>query len=80
MCAAGYGLTAFGMGGNYTKNLGIASMDWAVKGVRQMVAAGGITRSLGSTSRLTMRRKIAASERTTYPSYVPEEPIIFSVT
>jgi len=81
MCAAGYGLTAFGMGGNYTKNLGIASLDWAVRGVRALVAAGGITRVMGgSSSRLTMRRRVAASERTTYPAYVPEEPIIFSVT
>lgn len=79
MCAAGYALTAFGMGGNYTKNLGIASMDWAVKGVRQLVAAGGITRALGSSSRgLAMRRRIGAQERGAYPTG-PEE-VIFSVT
>jgi len=60
MCAAGYGLTAFGMGGNYTKNLGIASLDWAVKGVRQLIAARGVSLGVGS-SRLTMRRSVRAT-------------------
>lgn len=80
MCVAGYGMTAFGMGGNYTKNLGIASMDWAVKGVRQLVAGAGITRAVGSSSRLSMRKKVSAAETGRYPTYRPEEEVKFSVT
>jgi len=77
--AAGYALTAFGIGGDYTKNLGIASMDWGVRGLRSVLAARGVI-SAPASSRLAMRRRVSAKEATSYPTYKPEEEVVFSVT
>lgn len=57
MCLAGYGLSAFGIGGNYSKNIGIASLDWAVNAVRNLVKGAGVTRRVSqpASQRLVMR-------------------------
>jgi len=80
LAAAGYALTAFGIGGDYTKNLGIASMDWGVRGLRSMLAARGVVTSSPTSSRLAMSRRVKAKEAATYPTYKPEEEVVFSVT
>ena len=54
-CLAGYGLAAFGFGGNYSKNIGIASLDWAVNAVRNLVKGAGVTRQVSQSQRLVMR-------------------------
>jgi hypothetical protein len=61
LCLAGYALAAFGIQEKYTKNIGIASLDWAVNSVRNMVKGGTRT---AAAPRLVMRpaaRPIATS-------------------
>lgn len=58
--AAGYILSALGIGGNYTKNMGIASMNWGIHSIKDLVEARGIMSSRTS-SRLAMRRRVSES-------------------
>ncbi len=75
MFAAGYALTGFGIGGDYTKNMGIAAMDWGVRSIKEMVEARGLaTRSLAvkgdSESKLSMRPRTRIGR---YPAPVAED-------
>jgi len=77
MCVVGYGLNAFGIGGNMSKNIGIASLNWAVNSVRKLIAGTGITRSVNtaSTGRLAMRpvsSRVSDSASRITRSYQPE--------
>ena len=58
--AAGYVLSALGIGGNYTKNMGMASMNWGIHSIKSLVEARGIISSRTS-SRLAMRRRVSES-------------------
>jgi len=84
--AAGYVLSALGIGGDYTKNMGIASMDWGIHSIKSFIEAGGIASkeivSSRSSSRLAMRRRVSestigASARVMTPG---GEEVIASVT
>jgi hypothetical protein len=77
LLAAGYGLSAMGIGGNYTKNMAIASMDWGAHSIKEMVEARGLS---PVSRRLAMRSRVSASETSSVPTYAPEEEIVYSVT
>ena len=74
MCLAGYGLSAFGIGGNYSKNIGIASLDWAVSSIKNMVSTTKRTRVFEPASRLAMRpaTRVGGSAPQIARSYQPE--------
>ncbi|GAJ17715.1 unnamed protein product [marine sediment metagenome] len=59
--AAGYILSALGIGGNYTKNMGIASMNWGIHSIKSLVETRGIAMGGRTSSRLAMHRKVASS-------------------
>jgi hypothetical protein len=81
LCLAGYGLAAFGIWDRYTKNIGIASLDWAVNSIRNLVKGAGAT-AARPTQRLVMRpaARVAGSETVVVPSYRPQEEVVMSVT
>ena len=49
-CGVGYVMAAMGVGGNFAKNIGIASLPWAAKHIA--VQAGAFAASRPTTSRV----------------------------
>lgn len=68
LAIGGYAGSMMGYGGDFVKNVGIASMPWAAKKVYDRVKSmtGGTT---GGTSRLALRRVAAPITRYPAPSY-----------
>jgi len=66
MAAGGYVAGAMGFGGNFAKNLGIASMDWAARSIYQRVKAAG------ATTKQVASRRVAFSPTNVHRSYEPE--------
>lgn len=80
MCLAGYGLSAFGYGGVKARNIGIASLDWAVNSVRNMVKGAGVSGRV-SSRRLSMSPRTRVSSSTLVsPSYTREGENISLIT
>ena len=67
LAIGGYAGSMMGYGGDFVKNVGIASMPWAAKKVYDRVKS-----MTGGTSRLALRRVAAPITRYPAPSYNDE--------
>lgn len=70
LAIGGYAGSMMGYGGDFVKNVGIASMPWAAKKVYDRVKS--MTGGTGGTSRLALRRVAAPITRYPAPSYNDE--------
>ncbi len=70
LAIGGYAGSMMGYGGDFVKNVGIASMPWAAKKVYDRVKS--MTGETGGTSRLALRRVAAPITRYPAPSYNDE--------
>lgn len=63
LAAVGYGMNVMGVGGDFVKNIGVASAPWAIESIYQYARSGGGASRQVSQARMRPAARLSSGKR-----------------